>query len=66
MTVCSYAPATNTILGDPQGQADILVPIVCQLYGLGAGLPVDKDTVIDVGFNYFVTKQSVRPIPAAT
>ena len=28
--------------------------------GLGLGYQWDKDTVIDVGFNYFVTKQSVK------
>ncbi|VTM19832.1 outer membrane protein transport protein [Pseudomonas aeruginosa] len=45
----------------PKGQADILVPIGdADLYGLGLGYQWDKDTVIDVGFNYFVTKQSVK------
>ncbi len=45
----------------PKGQADILVPIGdANLYGLGLGYQWDKDTVIDVGFNYFVTKQSVK------
>ena len=32
----------------------------CQSHGLGLGYQWDKDTVIDVGFNCFVTKQSVK------
>ena len=39
----------------PLGDAD--------LYGLGVGYRWDQDTVIDLGFNYLVSKQS---IPAGT
>lgn len=35
----------------PVGDAD--------LYGLGLGYRWDKDTIIDIGFNYFVSKQEI-------
>lgn len=44
-----------------KGQVDILVLIGdVNFYGLGLGYQWDKDMVIDVGFNYFVIKQSVK------
>ena len=68
-TVCSYAPATNTGLRrSPRARADILVPIGDANLSTAWGWATsgDKDTVIDVGFNYFVTNRASRPIPAAT
>ncbi len=48
----------------PKDKADVLVPIGdANLYGLGFGYRWDRDTTIDFGFNYFVSKQS---IPAGT
>ncbi len=45
----------------PKDKADALVPIGdANLYGLGLGYQWDKDTVIDLGFNYFVSKQSIK------
>ncbi|WP_371226578.1 outer membrane protein transport protein [Pseudomonas sp. QE6] len=45
----------------PKDKADALVPIGdADLYGLGLGYQWDKDTVIDLGFNYFVSKQSIK------
>ena len=44
----------------PKDKADVLAPIGdAHLYGLGVGYRWDKDTQIDLGFNYFVTKTSV-------
>ncbi|KAF1052738.1 MAG: putative outer membrane protein [Stenotrophomonas maltophilia] len=45
----------------PKSKADALVPIGdANLYGLGLGYRWDKDTTIDVGFNYFVSKQTIK------
>ena len=45
----------------PKSKADALVPIGdADLYGLGLGYRWDKDTNIDLGFNYFVSKQSIK------
>jgi long-subunit fatty acid transport protein len=56
-----YEPRPSAI---PDDKADALVPIGdAQLYGLGVGYKWDQDTVIDLGFNYLVSKQS---IPAGT
>ncbi|MFZ5960274.1 outer membrane protein transport protein [Pseudomonas knackmussii] len=45
----------------PKSKADALVPIGdANLYGLGLGYRWDKDTTIDLGFNYFVSKQSIK------
>lgn len=44
----------------PKNKADVLAPVGdADLYGLGLGYRWDKDTTIDVGFNYFVSKQSI-------
>ncbi|SNR94182.1 outer membrane protein transport protein [Pseudomonas segetis] len=52
-----YEPRPSAI---PGNKADILVPIGdATLYGLGAGYQWDKDTVIDFGFNYLVSKQNI-------
>lgn len=48
----------------PDDKADALAPIGdAHLYGLGVGYRWDKDTQIDLGFNYFVSKTD---IPANT
>ena len=48
----------------PDDKADVMAPMGDgHLYGFGVGYRWDKDTTIDVGFNYFVAKQS---IPAGT
>lgn len=45
----------------PKSKADALVPIGdANLYGLGMGYRWDKDTTIDLGFNYFVSKQTIK------
>ncbi|WP_148304268.1 outer membrane protein transport protein [Pseudomonas solani] len=45
----------------PGNKADVLAPIGdAQLYGLGLGYRWDKDTNIDLGFNYFVTTQTTK------
>jgi long-subunit fatty acid transport protein len=45
----------------PKDKADALVPIGdANLYGLGLGYRWDRDTTIDLGFNYFVSKQSIK------
>nr|WP_274381387.1 outer membrane protein transport protein [Pseudomonas cavernicola] len=52
-----YEPRPSAV---PGNKADILAPLGdAQLYGLGAGYRWDKDTVIDIGFNYLVSKQSI-------
>ncbi|WP_417662225.1 outer membrane protein transport protein [Pseudomonas sp.] len=52
-----YEPRPSAI---PGNKADVLAPIGdATLYGLGAGYQWDKDTVIDVGFNYLVSKQNI-------
>ncbi len=44
----------------PKDKADVLAPVGdAELYGLGLGYRWDKDTIIDVGFNYFVSKQDI-------
>jgi long-subunit fatty acid transport protein len=44
----------------PKDKADVLAPVGdADLYGLGLGYRWDKDTIIDVGFNYFVSKQEI-------
>ncbi|USR37690.1 outer membrane protein transport protein [Ectopseudomonas hydrolytica] len=44
----------------PKNRADVLAPVGdADLYGLGLGYRWDKDTTIDVGFNYFVSRQSI-------
>ncbi len=44
----------------PDDKADVLAPIGdANLSGLGFGYRWDKDTTIDMGFNYFVSKQSI-------
>lgn len=44
----------------PKNKADVLAPVGdADLYGLGLGYRWDKDTIIDVGFNYFVSKQEI-------
>lgn len=56
-----YEPRPSAV---PGNKADALVPLGdAQLYGLGMGYKWDQDTVIDVGFNYLVSKQN---IPAGT
>jgi long-subunit fatty acid transport protein len=56
-----YEPRPSAI---PGNKADALVPLGdADLYGLGVGYRWDQDTVIDLGFNYLVSKQS---IPAGT
>ncbi|SEL08985.1 Long-chain fatty acid transport protein [Atopomonas hussainii] len=56
-----YEPRPSSI---PGNKADVLAPVGdAVLYGLGMGYRWDKDTVIDVGFNYFVSEQD---IPAGT
>lgn len=48
----------------PGDKADVMAPIGdADLYGFGVGYRWDKNTQIDLGFNYFVTKTS---IPANT
>lgn len=52
-----YEPRRSAI---PGNAADVLAPLgEATLYGLGAGYRWDKDTVIDVGFNYLVSKQDI-------
>ena len=52
-----YEPRPSAI---PGNKADVLAPLGdAQLYGLGAGYQWDKDTVIDIGFNYLVSKQDI-------
>jgi long-subunit fatty acid transport protein len=56
-----YEPRPSAI---PGNKADVLMPLGdAHLYGFGAGYHWDQDTVIDLGFNYLVSKQS---IPAGT
>src|SRR5690606_7433676 len=56
-----FEPRTSAI---PSNKADILAPLGdADLYGFGAGYRWDKDTEIDLGFNYLVSKQD---IPAGT
>ncbi|WP_137817170.1 outer membrane protein transport protein [Pseudomonas sp. 2FG] len=56
-----YEPRPSAI---PGNRADALAPLGdADLYGLGVGYRWDQDTVIDLGFNYLVSKQS---IPAGT
>lgn len=44
----------------PKDKADVLAPVGdADLYGLGFGYRWDKDTTIEAGFNYFVSKQSI-------
>lgn len=44
----------------PKSKADVMVPVGdAKLYGLGFGYQWDKDTVIDVGLNYYVTNRSI-------
>ncbi|CAD5108781.1 outer membrane protein transport protein [Zestomonas carbonaria] len=44
----------------PGNKADVLAPLGdAKLYGLGVGYRWDKDTVIDLGFNYLTSKQSI-------
>ncbi|UVE19378.1 outer membrane protein transport protein [Pseudomonas sp. LS44] len=52
-----YEPRPSAI---PGNKADALAPIGdATLYGLGVGYRWDKDTTIDLGFNYLVSKQSI-------
>lgn len=52
-----YEPRPSAV---PGNKADVLAPLGdARLYGLGAGYQWDKDTVIDVGFNYLVSKQDI-------
>lgn len=52
-----YEPRPSAI---PANKADVLAPLGdADLYGLGLGYQWDKDTVIDVGFNYLVSKQDI-------
>ncbi|HEX5843816.1 MAG TPA: outer membrane protein transport protein, partial [Pseudomonas sp.] len=52
-----YEPRPSAI---PANKADVLAPLGdAVLYGLGAGYQWDKDTVIDIGFNYLVSKQDI-------
>jgi len=52
-----YEPRPSAI---PANKADVLAPLGdAKLYGLGAGYQWDKDTVIDIGFNYLVSKQDI-------
>ena len=52
-----YEPRPSAIPGD---KADVLAPLGdAHLYGFGLGYQWDKDTVIDLGFNYLVSKQSI-------
>ena len=52
-----YEPRPSAIPGD---KADVLAPLGdAKLYGLGLGYQWDKDTVIDLGFNYLVSKQDI-------
>jgi long-subunit fatty acid transport protein len=52
-----YEPRPSAI---PGNKADVLAPLGdAHLYGLGAGYQWDKDTVIDIGFNYLVSKQDI-------
>lgn len=45
----------------PDDKADVLAPIGdAHLYGLGLGYRWDKDSNIDIGFNYFTSKQSTK------
>ena len=56
-----YEPRSSSI---PSERADILAPLGdADLYGIGAGYRWDKDTEIDIGFNYLISKQD---IPAGT
>ncbi|MBM7059387.1 outer membrane protein transport protein [Pseudomonas sp. UL073] len=44
----------------PGNKADVLAPLGdAKLYGLGIGYRWDKDTLIDLGFNYLTSKQSI-------
>ena len=44
----------------PGNKADVLAPLGdAKLYGLGLGYRWDKDTIIDIGFNYLTSKQSI-------
>lgn len=44
----------------PKNKADVLAPVGdADLYGLGFGYRWDRDTTIDMGFNYFVSKQKI-------
>jgi long-subunit fatty acid transport protein len=44
----------------PKDKADVLAPVGdADLYGLGFGYRWDRDTTIDAGFNYFVSKQKI-------
>ncbi|MET1077366.1 MAG: outer membrane protein transport protein [Pseudomonas sp.] len=52
-----YEPRPSAIPGD---KADVLAPLGdADLYGLGVGYRWDQDTVIDLGFNYLVSTQSI-------
>jgi long-subunit fatty acid transport protein len=52
-----YEPRPSAV---PDNKADALVPLGdAQLYGLGLGYRWDQETVIDLGFNYLVSKQSI-------
>ena len=52
-----YEPRPSAI---PGNKADVLAPLGdAQLYGLGAGYRWDQDTIIDIGFNYLVSKQDI-------
>lgn len=52
-----YEPRPSAI---PANKADVLAPLGdATLYGLGLGYQWDKDTVIDLGFNYLVSKQDI-------
>lgn len=52
-----YEPRPSAV---PGNKADALVPLGdAQLYGLGVGYKWDQETVIDLGFNYLVSKQSI-------
>lgn len=52
-----YEPRPSAI---PENKADVLAPVGdAVLYGLGLGYRWDKDTFIDVGFNYFVSEQDI-------
>jgi long-subunit fatty acid transport protein len=52
-----YEPRPSAI---PDNKADVLAPLGdAKLYGLGLGYQWDKDTVIDLGFNYLVSEQDI-------
>lgn len=52
-----YEPRPSAI---PGNKADVLAPIGdAKLYGLGVGYRWDKDTQIDLGFNYLTSKQKI-------